>query len=170
MKKVLLLLILAVSSRAWSECGLNVNQSTTGTSTGSWVGTSCSGLPEQVAANIVTGQNVTFPPTSIYVPSTTGIYEVCAGAVISAAGSAGATISAIFGYNNGYANKNPTIGYSNAPATTVGVDTTSGGPSTSSCQTILAGAGTNISVEFIIGGSPATNPTYTYWYTVEHKR
>ena len=167
MKKILLLLILVMAPRAWSECGLNVNQSSTGISTGSWVTTNCSGLPEQVAANIVTGQNVTFPPTSIYVPSTTGIYEVCAGFVVTTAGSTGATLQAGIHFTSSGAAAGPGIG-SVAAATTVGATNAAGGVST--CQTVLPDAGSNLQVTYIVGGTPATNPTYTYWYTVEHKR
>lgn len=127
-----------------------------------------------VASGRVPLQQATLASTPIFTtPAITGgIYEVCAGAVVTTAGSAGATIQLSFTYfNENGTVKQPGIGASAAiAATTAGVDTTSSGPANSSCQTVDTSASSAISLAVTLGGSPATLPVYTYWYVVTRKR
>lgn len=131
-------------------------------------------LPRVVASGRVPLAQASLALTTVYTtPAVTGgIYEVCAGAVVTTGGSTGATIQSFFEYfNENGTVKQPGIGASSAlAATTAGVDTTSSGPANSSCQTVNTGPSSAIKVQFTIGGSPTTIPIYTYWWVVTRKR
>lgn len=117
-----------------------------------------------VAGKVVTGQAAALAGTTVYTVPTPGVYEFCSGFVVTTAGSAGATMTASFLFTAAGHLANPGIGSGAVAATTVGV--TNAGSNVSACQTIYPDAGSAIQVAYTIGGSPATNPTYTYWYTV----
>lgn len=119
-----------------------------------------------VASGIVTGANASVAAFTIYTPSVTGLYEVCAGEFVTTAGSTGATLEAIAVWSNPGGSVNTGLG-ATVTATTAGADS-SGQRSSPSCQTLVSTASA-IQAEYVVGGSPATNPTYTYWYTVTQK-
>jgi hypothetical protein len=117
-----------------------------------------SNSPSIVASAVVPGQTASIAFFTIYTPATTGVYQLCGGAVVTVAGSTGATIAAQSAWNT----HGPALG-STVAATAVGADTAS---ATNPCTTFLANAGSPIEISFTIGGSPTTNPTYTYWYVL----
>lgn len=129
-------------------------------------------LPRVVASGRVSLQQATLGLTTVFTtPAAIGNYEVCAGAVVTTGGSAGATLQALFAYTNEQGSvKGPNLGGSAIASTVAGADTSSFGPSTSACQTVNAKASTNIQVGFTVGGAPATIPIYTYWWVVTQKQ
>src|SRR6185437_283532 len=97
-------------------------------------------------------------------PATQGLYRVCGGYLVTTAGATGATLQGSMSFYGAGVVHGPVFG-SAEPATAVG--TSPAGAGQNPCLTILADSGKAISVGYIVGGAPATNPTYTYWYTVE---
>jgi hypothetical protein len=125
-------------------------------------GATCTGIVASGSASA----SANLSTLTVYTPAAKGVYRLCEGAVVTTVGSTGATLAMLFTYNNGTATQSNNALGATATATTLGADTSTQRGETS-CQTFTAGAGTNIQIGSAIGGSPATNPTYSYWYTVE---
>lgn len=133
---------------------------------GSFVTTPLTSGVAVIAQNIVTGATASVASFTAYTPASQGIYEVCGGFTVTVAGATGATLGAAGAFTTAGVSHGIQFGNATPAATTVGA-TNSG--SLSVCQTILPDANSNIQFSYTIGGSPATNPTYTYWYTVIKK-
>lgn len=111
-----------------------------------------------VASNIVSGRNTSLSFFTLYTPSAAGVYMLCGGAQVTVAGATGATLTVQSAWNS----HGPVLGTSATAATTIGADT---GSATNPCTTFLWSNGA-IQLEVTIGGSPATPPTFTYWYVL----
>lgn len=120
-----------------------------------------------VVGNMVAGATASVALTTVYTVPATGIYELCGGWLATSAGSAGATLQVVSLYTSGTVAQGPGLSSAFA-ATTIGNNSSQAGANTG-CLTILAAVGTPIKVGYTIGGSPATNPTYTYWYQVTRR-
>lgn len=125
------------------------------------------GLPTSgttVASTLVSNQSANFANSAILTPSTVGIYQLCAGFVVTTAGSTGATLTTTMSFTTSGRANAPGVGAITVAAATVGVNNNTNASPT--CQTFLPDVGTPIGITFTIGGAPTTNPTYTYWYVL----
>jgi|GEM_PF-5249032 len=117
-----------------------------------------------VASAVVPNANVTIPAVAVYTPATAGIYRICGGYLVTSAGSTGATLEGYASFYNAGIGHQPVLGGAAEAAVALGASGAGYGQNT--CITALTDANKAIGIGFIVGGSPATNPIYTYWYTV----
>lgn len=116
-------------------------------------------LPRVIASKSVAGNIASTGFISIYTPTSPGVYRLSGGAQVTSAGSTGATLTTQSAWNS----HGPTLGTSAMAATSIGADT---GSVTNPCTTFLWSANA-IEIEYTIGGTPTTPPTFTYWYLLE---
>lgn len=124
----------------------------------------CVSVPQIVAAGQTAGANASVSLFTAYTPAAAGVFRLCAAFVTTTAGASGATLQPIANFVAAGVAHGPGISGA-VGATAIGQSPAANGQY--SCITSLMDASQPIKVGFTVGGSPATNPTYTYWWTVE---
>lgn len=119
----------------------------------------------QIVASGSASASASVASFTAYTPTAAGVYQICASYIVTTAGSTGATLEAFAGFYNDSVGHSPVLGGSAEAATVVGAS--GPGYGQNNCTVGLFDANKAISIGFNVGGGPATNPTYTYWWTVE---